>query len=81
MTVEQLRHWHQAQPFAPFIVHLADGEKISVPHPEFLSHSPSGRTVIIHGEGESLSVVDLLLVTRLEVDPARSTNQNGNLSH
>jgi hypothetical protein len=81
MTFQQLRHWHQAQPFTPFIVHLADGAKIPVPHRELLSHSPSGRTIVIHGEGESMSVVDLLLVTRLEIDPARAKNQNGSTSH
>jgi hypothetical protein len=80
MTVEQLRLWHQAQPFTPFVVHLADGAKIPVPHREFLSHSPSGRTVIIHGEGESMSVIDLLLVTRLEIDSVRS-GQNGSTPH
>jgi hypothetical protein len=81
MTVEQLRNMHQAQPFTPFIIHLADGKQLAVPHREFLSYSPSGRTVIVHGEGETWSVVDLLLVTRLEADPSRSKNQNGSTPH
>lgn len=67
MTIEQLRMLHQAQPFRPFTVHLADGRQLRVPHREFLSHSPTGRTVVIHESDESFSIVDLLLVTRLEV--------------
>ncbi|MCH7728133.1 MAG: hypothetical protein IH991_16890 [Planctomycetes bacterium] len=67
MTIEQLRAVYQAQPFHPFTLHLADGEKLHVPHVDFLSHSPTGRTLIVYGEGESFSIVDLLLVTRLEV--------------
>jgi hypothetical protein len=67
MTIEQLRNIHQATPFQPFTIHLADGRSLFVPHREFLSHSPSGRTVIVFGEGDSLRVVDLLLVRELEV--------------
>ncbi len=67
MTIEQLRAVHQAAPFQPFTLHVADGEKLRVPHRELLSHSESGRTVIVHQPNETFSVVDLLLVTRLEV--------------
>jgi len=78
MTIEQLRTAYEAQPFQPFILHLADGKQLNVPHREFMSHSASGRTVIIHGEGETWNVVDLLLVTRLEVNPIRlSDGKNG----
>lgn len=67
MTFERLRAVHQAQPFQPFTLHLADGRQLHVPHREFLSHSPAGRTVIVHETDESFSIVDLLLVTRLEI--------------
>ena len=67
MTVEQLRKIHQARPFQPFTLKLADGNQIEVRHPEFLAHSPSGRTVIVTTPDESFEVVDLLLVTSIEV--------------
>lgn len=67
MTIEQLRAVYQAQPFRPFTLHLADGEKLHVPHADFFSHSPNGRTLIVYAEDDSFSIVDLLLVTRLEV--------------
>jgi hypothetical protein len=68
MTVEQLRRLHSARPFQSFIMHLADGRNIAVHHPDFLAISPSGRTVIIYQLDESFDIVDLLLVTDLEVE-------------
>jgi hypothetical protein len=67
MTIEQLRTVHRAQPFRPFTIRMADGRALHVPHSEFLSHSASGRTVVIHHADETFSVVDLLLVNELEV--------------
>lgn len=71
MTIEQLRTLHQASPFRPFTIHLADGRSLHVPYREFLSYSPTGRTVIVHGEGEAYNIIDLRLVTRLEVNEER----------
>ncbi len=69
MTVEQLRNFYNAQPFRPFIMHLADGRQIPVQHPEFIATSPSGRTVTVYQPDDTLNVVDLLLVTDLEIRP------------
>jgi hypothetical protein len=66
MTIEQLRTAHLASPFRPFTIRVADGRSFFVRHPEFLSHSPSGRTMIVHHDDDSYSVLDLLLVTELE---------------
>ena len=66
MTIEQLRQMHQARPFQPFRVHMADGRHLDVVHPEFLAHTPNGRTVMIARPDESFEVLDLLRVTSLE---------------
>jgi hypothetical protein len=67
MTIDQLRNFHNAQPFLPFILHLADGRAIPVAHREFMASAPSGRTVTIYQPDDTINVVDLLLVTDLEV--------------
>ena len=72
MTLEQLRKVQQARPFRPFSLHLADGRRIYVRHNEFLARSPSGRTVIVYGDEDSFDIVDLLLVTRIEVGHSES---------
>ena len=73
MTLEQLRAVHQATPFRPFTIHLADGRQIRVPHREFLSHSPSGRTIIVHHQDDTFSSIDLLLVSELKVHNGAAT--------
>lgn len=69
MTIEQLRNTHQASPFRPFTIHLADGRSFLIRHRDYLSHSPSGRTIIVYGDDDIFSILDLLLVIELEVHP------------
>jgi len=69
MIIDQLRSLYESQPFRPFILHLADRRAIPVAHKEFLSWSPSGRTIVVHQPDESLNIIDLLLVTDLEIKP------------
>jgi len=66
MTVDQLRAMREANPFRPFIIHLADGRSFRVPHRDLVSHSPGGRTIIVYQSDEAFSIVDLYLVTELE---------------
>ena len=78
MTIEQMRRMYQARPFQSFVVHLADGREIPVRSPEFLSFSPSGRTAIIHHGRDAFDIVDLLLVTSLELkDGDQSRRRRG----
>ena len=75
MTIEQLRNFYNAQPFQPFVMHLADGRAVPVMHREFMASAPSGRTITVYQPDDTLNVVDLLLVTDLEVKPP--TNGSG----
>jgi hypothetical protein len=68
MTTDQLRNVWKAEPFRPFVIHLADGRQVKVGHPEFLTRSPSGRSIIVYQPDDSFNVIDLLLVTDLEVN-------------
>ncbi len=72
MTIQQLRAAHKATPFKPFSVHMADGREFPVPHPDFLSMSPTGRTVIIYGQDDEFSILDLLLMTEIQIQPTVS---------
>ena len=66
MTTERVRKMHQARPFEPFEIHLADGRRLPVRHPEFLSFSASGRTIVVSLPDDTFESVDLLLVTSLK---------------
>ena len=59
----------RAQPFRPFTIHMGDGRAFMVRHPEVIARFPAGRTVIVYGDDENHSILDMLLVTELEVHP------------
>src|SRR5688572_9976501 len=67
MNIEQIRSVHQASPFRPFTLHLADGQQVFVERREFLSRSPSGKTVIVHGSNESFKIFHLQEITQILV--------------
>jgi hypothetical protein len=46
---------------------MADGRAFDVLHPDFVAQSPSGRTVIVFQTDDSYSVLDLLLMSELEI--------------
>lgn len=75
MTIEQIRATNQAQPFRPFVIHLADGRQIPVSSREFISPAPSGRTIVVWQPDDKMNIIDLLLVTDLEID--RHANGTG----
>ncbi len=69
MTTEHLRSTLRASPFMPFTIRMADGRVCHVPHPDFVWIPPSSRMVFIHSPDKSYSIVDLLLMTELEISP------------
>lgn len=73
VTIEQVRQLYDASPFRPFTLHLADGRNIPVKHREFMAAAPSGRTIIAYQPDDSFNIIDLLLVTDIEVQNGRSS--------
>ena len=67
MAIQEVKKLYDAEPFQPFVIHLADGRQIPVLHREFMATAPSGRTVLVYQPDDSSNVIDLLLVTDLEV--------------
>jgi hypothetical protein len=67
MTAEQFRATLHLQPFRAFTIRMADGRSFAVAHPDFVALSPSGRTVIVVQPDESYRVLDLLLMSELQV--------------
>jgi hypothetical protein len=67
MTTEQLDQVHQAKPFKPFTIHLADGTGYRVVSREFMWRTPGGRTVFVSTGPEAAAIIDLLLVTKITI--------------
>ena len=69
MTIEQLTTVLHTQPFHPFRIHMTDGRSVNVAHPDFLSRSPAGRTVIVYKQDETFEIIDMLLVINIGSGP------------
>jgi hypothetical protein len=76
MTIEKLREVYEAQPFRPFILHLADGRQVPVRPRDFIMAVPSGRTLIVVQPDDSMNIIDLLLVTDLELKSVSSSGKS-----
>jgi hypothetical protein len=74
MTTDQFQATLHQTPFRPFTIRMADGRSFDVAHRDFVARSPTGRTVIIFGNDESYSVLDLLLMSELEVHAGNGRN-------
>jgi len=66
MRAEDLRKLHDAVPFRPYILVLADGREFPVPHPDFANISPKGTAVSLWDEDGSIGAyLDINLVTEV----------------
>jgi hypothetical protein len=78
VTIEKVKELYSAQPFRPFVIHLADGRALPVHHRGFVMAAPSGRTLYVSQPDDTLNIIDLLLVTDLELEPGRNgSSQQG----
>lgn len=75
MKLALLRELHQARPFVPFTISLADGRKLDVIHNEFLAIFPNGRAAMLTHPDYRFTLIDLLLVTAVDVDPMYVTRR------
>jgi hypothetical protein len=75
MQVKELQSIYRAQPFRRFTVHLADGRAVRVDHPELMALSPTGRSAVVYGKDGAFEVIDVLLVTSLEVSDGRAKSR------
>ncbi len=56
-----------AELFQPFRLQMANGRYLDVPHTDFIARSPTGRSAIVYKPNGSFEVVDLMLVTLIEL--------------
>ena len=71
MRLSEFRDAWKAIPFRPFTMLSADGNRYHVPHPDFFMVPPKGdRTLIFVRDDGSTVLLDPLLITAIEFDPA-----------
>ena len=69
MLVEAVREFSRASPFVPFAIRTNGGERLRVPHPDFIYVAPRGAWVIISDEEDHVRHISSLLIG--EVAPLR----------
>jgi hypothetical protein len=74
MRPDDVREAMHAAPFKPFLLCLADGRRVEIPHPDFISLSPSGRTAFVWGRDNRHHFIDVALVLSIET-AAESSSQ------
>jgi hypothetical protein len=62
-----LRRLASGSPFVPFTIHMADGEKITVPTGDHIAVSPSGGRIVVFGDDDDVIHIFPLLITRLSL--------------
>jgi len=72
MTKETIKQMIGAEPFKPFSLRLRDGSLVPVPRPEFILVTQGGRTAYVNVEGERVKILDLTLITAIEVGQGAS---------
>ena len=63
---DTIREMSRRVPFAPFTIHMTDGQAIPVRHPAMLLISPGGATAATFVGDEALKVIHLVQVTSVE---------------
>jgi hypothetical protein len=77
MTTDEIRRVHRKQPFEPYRILVADGQRCDVRHPESLAMMGNGRLINI-GMKDHFVTLDLLLVTGIQQPiPRRRGDGNG----
>jgi hypothetical protein len=69
MRLEQLRGLITAQPFRPFTIHLPEGRAVPVVHHDFALLAPDGRTLFAYGPDLSFNMIDVMLITSIQIGP------------
>jgi hypothetical protein len=71
MTKEAIKERVDANPFRRFILRLTDGRACEVPARDFVSLSPSGRTLVVYTpDGDGVRLLDVALITEIETTEA-----------
>jgi len=75
LTIERLRKLYDAMPCRPFVIRLADDREVPVHHRDFIIPVPSGRAIFVEQPDDTVNIIDLLLLTDVELRPGRYGTQ------
>ena len=80
MVIQSIREFNRAVPFVPYQIRMAGGEIYTVPHPDFVSVSPTGAYVIVIDRQDRPHHLNALLIERVSPRTRRARNKGANRS-
>ena len=66
MKNDRLKNLVKAVPFAPFALVLPSGERLEVPHPDFVWIHPDGHSLVVALKDDVIRILHWRMVTGLE---------------
>lgn len=75
MSPDRLTRFLSVRPFIPFVLHLGDGRAVDVRHPELATLLAGGRSIVVMTADESIHLIDVFLITGIEVRNHPSAHQ------
>ena len=78
MDIAGIRDALHKQPFEPFVIRLADGRSLPVPHPDFVALGK--RRIVVVSRDDSTAMVEPLLIVSLDTLPRTGRGGNGKRS-
>ena len=75
MDIAGVREVLHRQPFQPFVIRLADGRSLPVPHRDFVALG--SRRIVVVAEDDTWTVVEPLLIVSLDQSTAKNKGDNG----
>lgn len=79
MTTAEMRALRDTAPFRPFRIHLADGRKLDVRHPEYLTVFNKAPRIAVEQDDGTYDLINLPIVVSVELlgstDAARARSR------
>jgi hypothetical protein len=73
MHADELKKLLKATPFKPFTVDMPSEKAFQIPHSDFAFITPNGRTLIVAYGGGGVDLLDIPLITRVEIQQATAS--------
>jgi len=65
-VIADIRRLIETRPFRPFVIHIADGRELKVPHPDYASFMQITGRVIVQQDNGEYDILSPLLISGVQ---------------
>lgn len=69
MIIDTVRKLVRREPFRPFVIHLTDGQEVSVASRDSIACSPQGHSVVVAQPDDRLTIIDVSRISEVQAFP------------